>query len=231
LVIGVSIYLIYRTNSTHERKNEVAISSEKLRKDSAVKKVSNKEGTKRSLASIDSSRIRNLSTKNKKRSLYVNSFSNYKRKIVKGRKLRVGNRNGDIYKVENFIAMKKNDYKESYGKRIKFLNNYIVFEPTAEFKNSVIFKKTTDVVQFASTGDIGVLTGKINLQIEKNITVTDDFFKKHKVEVHSSVKAINFFYVAPDNGDDIYQIAQNLVSDENVIKAYVEILSNPVIPN
>lgn len=225
IAVALVIIFIIKRDHTYEHSPKTV---RDIKETSLKKQQRSKDKVKRSIASINGQSLRNIKSKQKKRSRYVDSYSNYKKKIKKGHKLKIGKEGREVHIVENFVALKKNEYDESFGKKVKFLNNYIIFEPSAEYEKTM---NTRGVVQFVSTGDIGVLTGKINLQIERNTLVSDEFFEKYNVEIHNSVKAINFFYVSPRNNDEIYKVADLLAADENVVRAYVEILSNPVIPN
>jgi len=184
-------------------------------------------GTSRSIASF---KRPDYEFKKKSREVYLKSLKDHK-KIIKPSKTRSFQTHNDkLTMVENLVALKEEEYKGSFGEKVKFLNGYIIFEPSEEYQNASQDQNSHAVVQFQSTGDIGVVTGKIALQFEKGIEAQDSVFERNNVEVLKNIPIINFYYVEPVS-EDPYEVAQRLKLESGVKSVEVEVLKNPSIPD
>ena len=227
VLVGASLVLLDSNNEKIEKE----ITLNQIPDKKSVKKSSLKVESKASKGrSIASYKRPDYNSRRKTQKVYFESFRNHSDVVKVDEKRSFQTKHDKLSIVENMVAIDASLFKEAFGEKIKFLNGKMIFVPSEEFKSSPLVDQTRPVVQFQSTGDIGVVTGKIALQFEKGVVADTEIFERNNLEVIKNISIINFYYVGPKEGD-IYDVAAKLRLETGVKSVEVEVLKNPSVPD
>lgn len=120
------------------------------------------------------------------------------------------------------------------GTALEKKGNFLIINSPNNFKKMKLTKDSQGILNFpvvmnADSGEIGVVSGEIKVKIS-DMQEADGLAMTHGLDIKGRIAAIGIVFLSTPQDSDITIVLQNLRKDPRVVRADLNIVENPNIP-